>query len=96
MPGDEMGVVFALGENRMADDPLEVADVRPDAGQAVFPEGADHPGERPVPVLAPDDELRDQGIVFGRDGEALVDARIVPHARAAGNDEPPDPFRARA
>ena len=55
-----------------------------DPGDGTFIQGSLHPGHGVVAVLAPNDQLADQGVVEGRNVVARVDVAVDAHTRPAG------------
>ena len=81
---EELGVHLAGDEVRVPDDAGQEGNRgrHPLDDEAV--EGLTHAGERLLPIVAVHDDLREQGVVVGRDGIAGVDVGVDPHAGPAG------------
>ena len=62
-----------------------------DPGDGTFIQGPFHPRHGVVAVLAPNDQLADQGVVEGRDVIARVDVAIDAYTRSAGGQPSGDP-----
>src|SRR4051794_31598135 len=74
VPGSEFGVAYDLPEKGL---------IRLDSFNMSLIQSTSHPENGFVSLGRPDDELRQQGVVFHRHGPTRIDAAIEPDTRPA-------------